>query len=512
MNSGKLASLRQWWQSLKHTQKIIFIAGCAGILVTIVLLGQLVLRPAYAPLFTELEPRDAAKIIEQLESSKVPYRLTNNGKNIEVPEDQVYKLRIQMASAGVLQDSGVGFELFDEKKFGITEFEQQVGYQRALQEELRRTIVQLDEVEQARVHLVLPRESVFLDEQVTPSASIALKLKNYAKLEPNQVMGIQSLVMGSVEGLKPENIHIIDTEGNVLNDDLALKGDEPLSATAMERYEIQKNYEKEMESRVQQMLNRILGPGRAVAMVTAEMDFDKQETVRTEHGPGAVLSEQSTTESGAGVAPGGVPGTDTEMPGDTMPVADGNASSNYNREQRTTNYEVDKTQQTIVKSPGNIKRLSVSVVVDGEYPRAQLDSIQQVVAAAVGYDAARGDQITVSGMQFNSPAIPGFDEPASTPGPWANRNYLIAAGAAVAALLLLVVLILVLRRRARRRREELLRLEAQEAARQRLAAEPPVENEIVFEEPKPGYRSKIKDIAREKPSEIVEVLKVWLRE
>jgi flagellar M-ring protein FliF len=514
MNSGRLASLRQWWQSLKQTQKIIFILGCTGVLVTIALLGQLVLRPSYAPLFTELEPRDAAKIIEQLDSSKVPYRLTNNGKNIEVPEDQVYKLRIQMASAGVLQDSGVGFELFDEKKFGITEFEQQVGYQRALQEELRRTIVQLDEVEQARVHLVLPRESVFLDEQVAPSASIVLKLKNYAKLEPNQVMGIQSLVMGSVEGLKPENIHIIDTDGNVLNDSLALKSNEPLSTTAMERYEIQKNYEKEMESRIQQMLNRILGPGRAVSMVTAELDFDKQETVRTEHGPGAVLSDQTTTESGAGVAPGGVPGTDTEMPGDTMPLADGNTSSNYNREQRTTNYEVDTTQQTIIKSPGNIKRLSISVVVDGEYPQAQLDSIQQVVAAAVGYDAARGDQITVSSMQFNSPAIPGFDEPSGSQGavPWASRNYLIAAGVAAGALIILAVLIMVLRRRARRRREELLRLEAEEAAKQRLAAEQPEEREIAIEEPKPGYRSKIKDIAREKPSEIVEVLKAWLRE
>ena len=233
-----LDKLRQWWQSLRQSQRITLILGCAFILLTVAVLAQLVLRPAYAPLFTELEPLDAGKIIEELESSNTPYQLADNGKTIEVPEDMVYRLRIQMASTGVLHSSGVGFELFDQKKFGITEFEQHVGYQRALQEELRRTIVQLSEVEQARVHLVLPRESVFLDEQVTPSASIALKIRPNVNLGSDQVRGIQSLVMGSIQGLAPENVHIIDMNGNMLNDTLKTNEEETLSASSVERYEL----------------------------------------------------------------------------------------------------------------------------------------------------------------------------------------------------------------------------------------------------------------------------------
>lgn len=519
MNNETLANLRQWWQSLKPFPKIMFILGCTGILVTIAVLGQLFLRPNYAPLFTDLEPRNAAKIIEQLESTQTPYRLTNNGKTVEVPEDLVYKLRIQMASSGALIDNGAGFELFDEKKFGITEFEQHVGYQRALQEELRRTIVQLEEVEQARVHLVLPRESVFLDQEVVPSASIALKLKPFAKLEPRQVQGIQSLVVGSIEGLAPENIHIIDMQGNVLNDSLASNSGEMLSASALERYEIKKKFENEMESRVHQMLNPVLGPGRAVAMVSADMDFDREETVRMEHGPGAVLNEQTVTESGSGGSAGGIPGMDSEMPGDTMPFMDGSSESSYSREQRSTNYQVDTTQQTIIKAPGNIRRLSVSVIVDGEYNQAKLDSIQQVVAAAVGYNADRGDELIVSSMAFNDAAIPNFEEqtPVAVPKSsladlLANRNYVIAASAA-GALLLLALVVILMRRWVRKRKEELLRRQAELEAARKAAEKKAQEKEIIFEDSiQPGYKTQIRGLAKEKPSEIAEILKIWLKE
>lgn len=513
MSSGILDRPRQWWQSLKQSQKIILIMGCALILITIAVLTQMALKPAYTPLFTELEPVDAGKIIEELESANTPYRLADGGKTIEVPEDMVYRMRIQMASTGVLQSSGVGFELFDEKKFGITEFEQHVGYQRALQEELRRTIVQLDEVEQARVHLVIPRESVFLDEQVTPSASIALKLKPNAEVNSDQVRGIQSLVMGSIQGLAPENVHIIDMHGNVLNNNLELDKEETLSASALEKYDLKKQFEKELENRVQQMLNRIVGPGRAVAMITADLDFDHQETVRTEHGPGAVLSEQSTVENGTTAATGGVPGMDSEMPGETMPFVDTGADNGYSKEQQTINYEVDTTQQITVKSPGSIRSLSISVVLDGDYSAPDLESIQQVVASAVGYSARRGDQITVSGMNFNEAAIPSFDEPTVPVAPELLPANPVTTGIILGSLLLLLILATAFfRRRAARRRREQLELEAEEEALRRAKEDKAEQKQIVLDEPPPGYRSLIKQLSREKPTEVVEVLKVWLRE
>ncbi|TYO95487.1 flagellar basal-body MS-ring/collar protein FliF [Desulfallas thermosapovorans] len=510
MNSGLILKIRQWWQGLGRQQKIMFTAGCAVILVTVAVLGSLLLRPNYAPLFSELEPQDAARIMEELDSTQTPYRLTNNGKTIEVPAEQVYKLRIQMASAGALYNNGAGFELFDESKFGITEFEQHVGYQRALQEELRRTIVQLSEVEQARVHLVLPRESVFLDSEVIPSASIALKLKPYTRLEPNQVQGIQSLVMGSVQGLVPENIHIIDDQGNVLN--AGLSDGEELSATvALKNFELRRKFEQETETRLQQMLNRILGPGKAVAMVSAELDFDHQETVRTEYGPGAVLSEQRVNEEGAGGAAAGVPG-DNELPGEQLPVADLGNESNYNREQTTTNYQVDTTQQTLVKAPGAIRRLSVSVTVDGEYTEENLNSLQQTLAAAVGYDAARGDQITVTSASFHEDVLPGFDEPAALAPALDQRDLIIAAGIALALLAILLAVILLLRRRARLREEALAEQEAEELARLQAAATAEEQEQLIIEEPKPGYRTRIREIAKERPGDVTEIIKVWLKE
>lgn len=511
MNSNILDKLRQWWQSLNRSQKVIFIVGCTGILVTIAVLGQLLLRPTYAPLFTELESQNAAKIIEQLETLQVPYHLTNNGKTIEVPEDLVYKLRIQMASAGALYNNGQGFELFDEKKFGITEFEQHVGYQRALQEELRRTIVQLNEVEQARVHLVLPRESVFLDEQVVPSASIALKLKPFSKLEPDQVRGIQSLAMGSVQGLTPENIHIIDMQGNVLNEDMETDGNEFSSASALKSYEIRKQYEKEMEQRLQQMLNRILGPSRAVAMVSADLDFDRQEILRAEYGPGTILHEETVTEDGSGTTSGGIPGADSQMPGNTMPFASDSAGSEYSREQRAADYQVDTNQQTIIKAPGTVRRLSVSVVVDGNYAQDRLDSLEQVIAGAMGYDENRGDQLNVSSMNFNKDSLPNFEEtPAPSPEILLDKR-LIIPGAIAGSLLLVLIIFLIIRRRTRRHREMLIQQQLEEEAKPQVVQEKPKEQEKV-EDPIAQQHRTVKKIARERPAEVVEILKIWLKE
>ncbi|MFZ5650287.1 MAG: flagellar basal-body MS-ring/collar protein FliF [Bacillota bacterium] len=221
MNLGQLlARFGERWRNLNQTQKVLAILAVVGVLTALTVLSQIVFKTPYAPLFTGLDPKDAGKISEELKKEKIPYRVANQGKTIEVPENAVYETRIKLASSGALYSSGVGFELFDQKKFGITEFEQQVGYQRALQEELRRTIVQVEAVEQARVHLVMPKKSLFLNDQTEPSASIALKLKPTAKISGENVRGIVELVAGSVEGLKPENINVIDMQGNSLSDGL----------------------------------------------------------------------------------------------------------------------------------------------------------------------------------------------------------------------------------------------------------------------------------------------------
>jgi flagellar M-ring protein FliF len=302
------------WQAIKPGQRILTIVIGLGVLFTIIFLVALVSRPTYAPLFTGLDPAEAGAMVEKLKEMNIPYRLTEQGKTIEVPEKQVYETRIQLASSGALGE-GKGFELFDQTKLGITDFEQQVQYQRALQEELRRTIVQLEEVEQARVHLVLPQKSVFIEEESPSSASIVLKLKPLVQLKPDQIKGIVNLTAGSVEGLKPENIHLIDTKGDVLNADLALDEQAKLAQGTLKQYQVKRTYEKELEKRICQMLGRIFGPGKVIAMVTADLDFDRQEIQAITYQQGSVVSEQTIKEKGAVPQVGGLPGTTGNLPG-----------------------------------------------------------------------------------------------------------------------------------------------------------------------------------------------------
>jgi len=510
-----LVLIRDKWQSMEPRRRVAIILASAMVLAVVIFLGQLVLRPTYAPLFTNLEPVVAGDIVEELNTMKVPYRLADDGRTIEVPKEHVYDVKIRLASTGVLHDRSEGFSLFDTQKFGVTDFEQQVTYQRALQEELRRTIVSLDAVEQARVHLVLPRRSLFLDDQISPSASIALKIKPGQKVEQHHVRGISDLLLGSIEGLQLENIHIIDTMGNVLSDDLYTADENArLTKLTLDQYQVRREIEKELEKRIQQLLNRILGPNKAVAMVTAELDFRHQQTTSTTYGPGYPLSEQQVIESGTGTGIGGLPGTDTEMPGVTIPgmVPGG---STYDREENITNHQLDVVQQTMLNSPGNLVRLSTSVIINGDLTVAQLDNVQGLVAAAIGYDEARGDQLNISSMPFDETYldIPDEELPAGTALSREQIWLYVGIGAAV---LLAAALIMFLLWRRRKKREAAAALELElETMKQQQPALITEEVKTSLAEPvmeKPGYQRDLKKLAKEQPDQVAEVLKVWLRE
>ncbi|MFZ5632070.1 MAG: flagellar basal-body MS-ring/collar protein FliF [Bacillota bacterium] len=512
-----LARFGERWRALNQIQKTIAILAATGVLVTLVILGQILFSTPYAPLFTGLDPKDAGKISEELKKEKIPYKVTNQGKTIEVPEKQVYETRIKLASSGALYSSGVGFELFDQKKFGVTEFEQQVGYQRALQEELRRTIVQVDAVEQARVHLVLPKKSLFLNDQSEPSASIALKLKPTAKITNENVLGMVELVAGSVEGLKPENIHIIDMQGNSLTDGLKL-GDKSAQLTrgTLDRNEVRRNFEKELETRIQAMLRQILGPGMAVAMVTAELDFDQQQYRATTHDRGQVLSEQNVTEAGTGPgSPGGAPGTDSDLPGQSIPAAGGGGGgSTYSKQETTTNYQVPVKEETVVKAPGGLKRLSASVVLNGNYSQAQVDQIQKVVATAIGFNSDRGDQIAVNPIAFDDTEKKEIgEELAKQKAREEQRKQMLTiAGLAAGSLIVLLLLWVYVSRQLRRRAERLAELRRrQEEARKKALLEAAEEERP--EIPKIATRQdEIRDMAVASPDEVAEILKLWMKE
>ncbi|MGB9660796.1 MAG: flagellar basal-body MS-ring/collar protein FliF [Moorellaceae bacterium] len=511
---GKIAA---YWSGLTPAKRSALLVVTLATLAATALLVNWLLQPDYVPLFSKLDQRDAAAVVEKLKEMKIPYQLANEGTTILVPQDKVYETRLSLASAGVLGRNSLGFELFDQNKLGMTDYERRINYQRALQEELRRTIMALEEVEDARVHLVLPQPSVFLEEKVPPSASIVLKLKPLARLQPDQVQGIMQLVAGSVEGLKPENVHIIDTQGNVLSAGLADTGNPPLGVQQQRQQELKRAVEKDLEQRIQDMLTRILGPGQAVAMVNVELDFNYQEVTRREWGKqGALRSEQVRTDQGTTAGVGGPTGDLNREPTGYAATTPGN--STYNKSETIRNYELDETQTRTVYAPGQIKRVSTSVAVNGPVDAQKEDQIRQIVAAAVGFQPARGDQIAVLSLAFDDSLRQRAEaEMAQAEAAEKRRQqirlYVTLAGAGLGLLVMLILLLILRRRRAAPALEGLP--EVKVPLEQVLATEEQVaisEEERREEMERRARQERMRELVRQHPEEVAQLLKAWLKE
>lgn len=503
-----MSGITDKWRGLETTRKAAVILLAVAAVVTIAYTVSYLRQVDYALLFTELDPAQAGGMVEQLETMKVPYRLENEGTTILVPEKMVDEVRIQLAGSGALVGAGEGFELFDRTKLGVTEFEQQVNYQRALTEELRRTIVQLDAVQAARVHLVIPEKTIFTDEQNPPSASIALKIRPHAELTPDQVRGIVALVAGSVEDLQPENISIIDMQGRVLNEELVA---DSLSGLALSQQEIKREYEQELERRVKGFLAPVLGPNKAVTMVTADLDFRQQQTVSsrpTEES--TVVSEHEMIEESSGTGTGGVPGTDSNVDGmPVYPATEGGGTHQHSREERTTNYEVGTIEETVIQPPGRLLRLSTSVVVDGPVTNAVAAQIQDVVAVALGLDPERGDQVLVSSMVFDTSVQEQLEADMAAAEALAKEReqqellrMLIFGAVALGLLILAGVAALVVRARRRETLEE-------EAAVEDVVPIP-VRDQDDPELELSEQQKSVRELAKEKPEEVAQIIKVWL--
>lgn len=362
--------------------------------------------PDYTVAYTGLSDDDAGRIVEKLQASNTPYQLAGGG-TILVPRDQVYEVRLAMAREGLPQGGNVGFELFSAPTLGMTEFSQQVNYQRALEGELARTIRSLNVVQDVRVHIVIPQPSLYTQQKQEPTASVTLKLKPSQHLEAEQVAAISHLVASSVEGLKPENITIVDTEGTLLltpPDENA--GHIASPALSTNQIQAERAYETAIENKVQAMLDRVLGPNKSVVRAAAKMNWDQVETTSQTYTPtGSVRSSQTVSETYAGApsAAGGIPGTSSNLPGGPsyQTVISGTQGIGYQRNESTINYELGQTETHQIKAPGQVARLSLSVLVDGVSDPQQLASLSQAVAAAAGIDTARGDQLTVDTLAFD---------------------------------------------------------------------------------------------------------------
>ncbi len=371
----------------------------------------------YNTLFEGLAPKDAGLIAAELDKQKIPYKITDEG-TIRIPAEQVNKQRISIASAGILKDSRVGFELFDKQDFGATDFEQNIKHQRALEGELAKTIESITSVQKAIIHLAEQKESVFADKSAPPTASVTLTLKPEMKLSNKQVLGIKNLVASAVTNMTPENVKLIDENGDLLGSDTedAVEGD---LAKAQIKYK--KDYEKAYEDKIVNMLLPLAGSKDGVAArVTIEFDFSRKNQTSEVYDPNSVVrSEQNSEEKREGAKPaevGGVPGAVSNI-GPVQGIESQNSPEKYSKTSGTTNYEISKTVSNTKGEFATIKRITAAVVVDGRYeadPKDakaekkyialapdELTKINELVKQSIGFDQKRGDEVSVQNFKFN---------------------------------------------------------------------------------------------------------------
>ncbi|HEY8414545.1 MAG TPA: flagellar basal-body MS-ring/collar protein FliF [Thermaerobacter sp.] len=491
-------------------------AVCLAALLVLALRGSG--GPEMEPLFTRLSPEDAAAIVGQLEEKGVAYQLADDGTAILVPADQVDRLRLEMAAQGLPREGTVGFELMDDVPFGATEFERRVRYLRALQGELARTVAGIEGVEDARVHVVLPEDSPFVGERQPATAAVFVRLRPGAQLEEDQVRAIMHLVSSAVEGLEPQDVTVVDGTGKLLSAEVG-PGEED-GGTAGDRFEKEREFESELQHNLQTLLEQVLGPGNVVARVNAELNFDRQTIERrmfeppADGGEGLLRSIQELEETFAGEgAPAGVPG-DTNIP--TYPqVAGGNGE--YQRNERTANYELNEIIDRVQVAPGAVRRLSVAVVVNGQLTPDRQQALEQVVAAAIGSDPGRQDQVQVVGMPFNTDMADQIQrslEEERQAREAMIRGLLVAAGA-LAAVALLVGAIVLWRRRRRVVEEELALEEAGEVMPPEGVAEevpPPAPTRSNGRPTAPPIYEQVSDLVRNHPEHIAQVIRSWLSE
>lgn len=414
--------LREFLAGLPPARRASFLGMSVAILAATFGLLVWVQRPQYQTLFTKLDANDAGGVVEYLKGAKIPYRIGEDGSTIEVSKANLYEARMALAARGLPQGGSIGFEIFDKQTLGMTDFVQRLDFQRALQGELARTIMGLSAVEAARVHLALPERSLFVSEDRKPSASVVLKLKPGRSLTPEQVSGVSNLVAASVERLTPSEVTIVDVSGQVLSSDRTASRERG-TADAMRTY--QNSIEQEYVDRIESLLERALGPGHAVARVTAQLDLAQVERTEETFDPdkSVIKSEKRNTEKNATAAAGGTPGVSATLSNEQTAGKEEGPSSQ--REDANVTYEVSKVTSRRVEQMGTIRKLSVAVLIDGAQkagadakeftprPAEELERYKELVKKAVGFSDERGDQIELVSAPFEGtlqaePEAPGM--------------------------------------------------------------------------------------------------------
>ncbi len=457
-----LASAVAFWRSLSNSKRIALVLLTALVLAGVLIFPKIAGKGRLVPLYTRLAPADAAAIVESLDQQKIPYELSSAGATILVPEDRLYNLRLQMASEGLPKGASVGFELFDKSQFGATEFEQHISLRRAMEGELARSIETIDGVDAARVHLVMPRGSVFVSKQKRASASVVVRLRSPGVFGKKEVASVVHLVSAGVQGLARNQISVVSTDGTTLHrpsdSELGGIGSGILSDEAEEISTL-------LEAKARSQLERVVGPGGADIRVAVVLDHSTKEETKETFEPDrtSLRSEHETQEDTRTESPGmqGIPGARTNLPdndgGEQTEVTPEKNLDTSKRTSRTRNWEVDRVLEKVHTPPGSVARLSIAVLLNGTWqkqeggsdvfvprPQEEVDQLTGIVKQAVGFSELRGDTIQVSAAKF----IKGEEiesELSKAPVPWWRHPYAIFALIGLIVFAIFMVLILVWR-------------------------------------------------------------------
>jgi flagellar M-ring protein FliF len=414
----------------------------------------------FRPLYTTLASEDAALVVQKLKESGVAYRISPTGNVISVPEERIAELRLEMASAGLPKSGRIGFEIFDKTNLGMTDFAEHINYRRALEGELERSVMSLTEVEQARVHISFPQESVFQEARQPAKASVLLHLRGSAQLPDSAIPAITHLISSAVEGLSPESVSVLDMRGNLLN--RAKRGGDTGSDTSEASLEYRRTVEHDLAAKLDATLEPLVGAGRYRASVSADTDITSGEQSEEHYDPtqSVMLSSQKTEDvASPSRTATGIPGTASNLPDPAPPpVTVGGGTS---RKTESVNYQSSRTVKRTVLPQGGIKRLSVSVLIDQEVhfegtgaqakrvltvpTPERMKVIHDLAAAAVGLNTERGDQIIVESLPFESTvnleppgaSAPVTQAPALSPIEQLKKNPKMLIGAAAGAAVVL---------------------------------------------------------------------------
>jgi flagellar M-ring protein FliF len=447
----------------KQILSIIVVAG--SVIAGLVSLSRWNQERDFRPLYSSLSPEDAAAVLTKVRESGTEFRLSENGTTVLVPSAKIAEVRLQLAAAGIPKSGRIGFELFDKTNFGASDFAEQVNYHRALEGELERSVMSLAAVEQARVHITLAKDSVFLESRQPAKASVLVKLRPGTQLSAQNVAAICQLIASAVDGLAPEAVSVVDMRGNLLNRARrTATADDPGPSGAALDYGQQ--IEHDLLTKINSTLEPLLGPDKFRATAAVECDFSSAEQSEESFDPSksVMLTSQKTEDISGGAIAAGVPGTASSLPRPTSrPTTAGNGG--VTRRTENISYQSSHTVRHVKLPQGTIKHMSVALLVDSDVrwegtgdkakrivqppTPEKLKTIHDLVAGVIGFSAERGDQLVVESLPFESTLNPEPVSMAPRPSPTApvspldqllkNKYVMIGAGAGVLVLVVLLV-------------------------------------------------------------------------